>query len=151
MISNDLAQLQPIHPWHIDVQQNEIWLCSQLRQGFIAAVGYGNRIAVIPQMGGKQFGQDWFIIHDQNSVCHGNTSNLFHRMGKKSKFGQEKAQWHISIIYCGASSINRAKGSRLNYIPAPEIAAGFAHPITPSLPVLKISSRFVESREKFAE
>ena len=60
MIPNDLAQFQPVHPRHIDVQKDEIRLCIQLRQGFIAAVGYGNRIAVILQMGGKQFGQDRF-------------------------------------------------------------------------------------------
>jgi hypothetical protein len=39
-------------------------------------------------MGGKQFGQDQLIINDQNSVCHADTSSLFHHMGKKSNFRQ---------------------------------------------------------------
>jgi hypothetical protein len=99
MIPNDLAQLQPVHPRHIDVEKNEIRLCIQLRQGFIATVGYGNCISVILQMGGKQFGQDRLIIHDQNSVCHVNTSSLFHHIGRKSKFRQDRNSIEYSKLY----------------------------------------------------
>ena len=71
-------------------------------------------------------------------------------MGKKSKSGQEKLGIFQLYTVERQVSIVQIWPLKIIYLP-PELAAGFAHPVTPSLPVLKIGSRLLVPKKKFAE
>ena len=70
MLSDSLADGKAIHPRHIDIQQNQVWLFTRLLDGLPAAVG-GEDLVLGGEVGFHGIDNAGLIVHYQQGRFQG--------------------------------------------------------------------------------